>query len=149
MSYGTTGGLTTYLALTGRTLTAGADPVVAIFRGAQYIDGTYWDRFYGTPQSDDIYFPIVDETTVPQGVEYATYEAAIIWAADNDALSFSSSAGAVKSEKVDVIKIDYFENKTEENPLLVGVPKFSVIEGLLSPYISKASQYGIAAILVQ
>lgn len=147
MSYGTTAGLATYLTLTGRTLGTAATDAVSIFRANQYIDGTYWDRFLGTPFSDDVYFPVDGGSVIPQGVEYATYEAAILYAIDVTALTVSTSGSLVKSEKVDVISVEFFEDTTSASAIEASVPKFSVIEGLLRPYITIANST-IAAIAI-
>lgn len=147
MAYGTNTSLAAYLALTGRTLTGDAD--FARQAGSLYIDGAYCDRFKSTPLTEDAEFPRVYFNPTPVRVERAAYEAAYLWGLDNTSLSVSVSGNAVvKREKVEgAVEVEYFEN-TETVGVNGALPKFSVIEGLLSRYIRKEGGYFPSAFVV-
>ena len=135
MTYGTTQGLQGYADATGRTIPAGASLDAALYNASLYIDGTYWDDFCGEPATDDAAFPRKGQSDVPQRVINATYEAALAWIANPTSLSASGSAGGqVVKEKVDVIEVAYAAPQGEWS---IGdrAPKFTVIDGLLKPYI--------------
>lgn len=135
MTYGTPQGLQDYATATGRTIPVGANLDAALYNASMYIDGTYWDELCGEPASMDAAFPRKGQASVPQRVINATYEAALTWLADNGSLTYSGSqSGQVIKEKVDVIEVGYAApsgNWSVDN----GTPRFSVIEGLLKPYI--------------
>lgn len=149
MTYGTTQGLQDYATATGRTIPVGANLDAALYVASMYIDGTYWDDFCGEPASHDAAFPRKGETTVPQRVINATYEAALLWLSDNASLSASGSAGGqVVREKVDVIEVAYAAPQGDWS-IDNGTPRFSVIEGLLKPYICVTSDgFGGGAFVV-
>lgn len=135
MTYGTTQGLEDYATATGRTIPVGANLDAALYVASMYIDGTYWNDFCGEPATDDAAFPRKGQTDVPQRVINATYEAALMWLNDPASLSFSGSAGGqVVKEKVDVIEVQYAAPQGDWS-VANGTPKFSVIDGLLQPYI--------------
>lgn len=137
MTYGTVQGLKDYALATGRTIPVDANLEAALYNASMYIDGTYWDELCGKPASPDAAFPREGQTDVPLRVIHATYEAALAWIADTGSLSFSGSAGGqVVREKVDVIEVAY-ASPTGDWSVDKGAPRFSVIEGLLRPYICK------------
>lgn len=138
MPYGTVAGLEAYAALTGREIPTGANLTAALYIASQYIDGTYWDDFCGEAASPDAAFPRKDSTDIPERVINATYEAALAWLADPNSLSFSGSTGGqVVKEKVDVIEVQYAAPVAGGDVVIDGVPRFSVIEGLLRPYLCR------------
>lgn len=135
MTYGTPQGLQDYATATGREIPADANLDAALYVASMYIDGTYWGDFCGEPASPDAAFPRKGETTVPQRVINAAYEAALLWISDNASLSASGSAGGqVIREKVDVIEVAYAAPQGEWS-IGDSAPKFTVIDGLLKPYI--------------
>ena len=148
MAYGTNTALTAYLALTGRTLTGDADQ--ARQAGSLYIDATYAHRFKSTALSFVAEFPRFDYDPTPERVEFAAYEAAYLWGLDNNALSVTASAsGVVKREKVEgAVEVEYFENTTKDGTVTDATPRFSVIEGLLYPFIRKEGGYFPSAFVV-
>lgn len=135
MTYGTVAGLTQYADDTGRTIQSGANLDAALYNASMYIDGLYWKDFCGEPASLDAAFPRKGQSTVPLRVINATYEAALAWINDPNALSFSGSVGGqVVREKVDVIEVAYAAPK-DGWTVRDGIPRFGVIEGLLAPYL--------------
>lgn len=138
MPYGTVAGLEAYAVMTGRVIPPDANLTAALYHASMYIDGTYWDDFCGVPATDDAAFPRKGSTTVPERVINATYEAALMWIADNDSLSFSGSQGGqVIREKVDVIEVQYAAPQDGGDVIVDGTPRFSVIEGLLKPLLCR------------
>lgn len=138
MPYGTTQGLEDYATLTGRVIPSDANLDAALYNASLYIDGTYWDDFCGEAATDDAAFPRKGSTTVPQRVIDATYEAALMWIADPASLSFSGSQGGqVVKEKVDVIEVQYAAPQVGGDVVIDGTPRFSVIEGLLRPFLCR------------
>lgn len=157
-SYGTNGGLTAYATATGRTVTG--DPDVLRLVASNYLDGLYWDRYIGQPV--DTYgdaWPrtgITGVTTVPERVENATYEAALLYQADSNALSAGSvsnnGSGAVASEKVDVISVSYHapmnDDSLADDTVIDNTPRYDVIEGLLRPFLRQGWGAAVAAFVV-
>lgn len=135
MPYGTVVGLEQYAIDTGRTLPPDANLTAALYNASLYIDGVYWDDFCGEAATDDAAFPRKGSTEVPQRVINAAYEAAIQWILDPASLSGSGTAGGqVIREKVDVIEVQY-ASPSGDWSISDGIPRFSVIEGLLKPYL--------------
>lgn len=135
MTYGTASGLEAYATETGRITPAGTNLEAALYVASMYIDGTYWGDFCGEAATSDAAFPRKGSDTVPMRVEQATYEAALMWIADSGSLSFTGSQGGqVIKEKVDVIEVAYAA-PTGDWSVDNGTPRFSVIEGLLKPYL--------------
>lgn len=144
-SYGTNAGLTAYATSTGRTVTG--DPDVLRLVASNYLDGLYWDRYIGQPV--DAYgdaWPrtgITGVTTVPERVENATYEAALLYDADSGALTSGSvsnnGSGAVASEKVDVVSVSYHASMNDDSladdTVIDNTPRYSSIEALLRPFL--------------
>lgn len=138
MPYGTVEGLEAYAALTGRTITPGANLEAALYNASLYIDGTYWEDFCGEPAGPDAAFPRKGQTDIPERLVNAAYEAALMWINDNGALSFSGSQGGqVIKEKVDVIEVQYASPQAGGDVVVDGTPRFSVIEGLLRPLLCR------------
>lgn len=151
MSYGTTSGLSSYATLTGQIIASGTDLDVALYNGNAYIDGgTYWDRYLGEADSVDAAFPRDDyPLPIPDRVVNAAYEAAILWSNDSTALSaFSSGAGMIKSEKVDVIQVVYQDVTEGQDALEYAQIRYSTIEGLLMPYLRKSGGFTASAFVV-
>lgn len=157
-SYGTNGGLTAYATSTGRTVTG--DPDVLRLVASNYLDGLYWDRYIGQPV--DAYgdaWPrtgIAGVTTVPERVEQATYEAALLYDADTGALSSGSvsnnGSGSVASEKVDVISVSYHapmnDDSLADDTVIDNTPRYSSIEALLRPFLRQGWGAAAAAFVV-
>ena len=148
MAYGSNSDLTDYLALTGRVLTG--DPDHARQAASLYIDAAYASRFKSVPLSLDAEFPRETYDPTPVKVEQAAYEAAYLWGLDNNSLSASAStSGVVKREKVEgAVEVEYFENMTDDSAIASSMPKYSVIEGLLHPFIRKEGGYFPTAFVV-
>lgn len=158
MSYGTNAGLTAYATSTGRTVTG--DPDVLRLVASNYLDGLYWDRYIGEPA--DTYgaaWPrtgITGVTGVPERVDNATYEAALLYDADPNALSSGSvsnnGSGAIASEKVDVISVSY--HAPMDNDHLAGdavidnAPRYSAVEAYLRPFLRSGWGASVAAFVV-
>ena len=147
-SYGTSAGLTAYATGTGRAVTGDGDQLLAA--ATNYIDGTYWFRFTGTPASDDNYFD-----PAPTRVVNATYEAAILLDGDAGALSVSgvtnAGSGAVASEKVDVIAVSYHAPNTSaltDDTVTDNTPRYSLIENILRPLLKRWNGADAAAFVV-
>jgi hypothetical protein len=120
-----------------------------------YIDGTYWHRFKGSPLTDDNAFPRVGSTVVPERVTRATYEAALIYDADATALTAGSvsinGSGAVASEKVDVIAVSYHgpnDKALTDDAVLDNTPRYDVIENILRPLLNRWQGSSGAAFVV-
>ena len=138
-SYGTDTGLTDYATGTGRVVSG--VPAQLLASATDYVDGTYWHMFKGTPASDDNYFL---PASAPDRVARATYEAALLLDADVGALSSgavsNASGGAVASEAVDVIKVSYHAPSNDamtDNAVSDAIPKYSVIENILRPLLKR------------
>ena len=141
-AYGTNVDLTSYAAVRGVTLTGDLDYLRDV--GTDYIDGTYWYKFKGTAQTDDNAYPRVGATVVPERVDSATYEAAMLFDADSAALTSGATSnaggGAVASEKVDVIAVSYHAANTKalsDDTVLDNIPRYSVIENILRPLLNR------------
>ncbi len=107
MAYGTDGGFTDYLALTGRTLPVTTTPAVARQYGSQYVDSFEQD-YRGAAVTTDASFPRDLWPTVPTRVEHAAYEAGYAWASGVPIFgSGGTSGGQVTREKVDVLEVQY------------------------------------------
>lgn len=134
--YGTVQGLEDYAALTGRTLPVGANLDAALYMATMYIDGAYWNDFCGTAAGEDNAFPRKGQTVVPSRVVNATYEAAIQYLSDQSSLSVGGSqSSAVIKEKVDVIEVQYAAPTDGSDFLENGMPRYSLVENLLKPYL--------------
>ncbi len=139
MPYGTVSDMNAYLAMTGRSIPE-AQQAFALEAGSMYIDTVYWDEFCGSPANEDgAAFPRAGSALVPTRVQRAAYEAAYLWSQDATSLSGGGTAsGQVTREKVDVIEVSY---ATYSGDYIAGVtPKYSVIDGLLKPYICKPTE---------
>lgn len=158
MAYGTNTGLTAYATATGRTLTGDAD--VARTVASTYLDGLYWDRYIGQPV--DAYgdaWPrtgITGVTDVPERVEDATYEAALLYDADPSALTAggvsNNGSGAVASEKVDVLSVSYHapmnDRSMADDSVIDNTPRYDTIEALLRPFLRQGWGAAAAAFVV-
>lgn len=142
MPYGDVSGLEQYALDTGRTLPSGANLTAALYNASMYIDGTYWDDFCGEPATDDAAFPRKGQSSVPQRVINATYEAAIQWLGDKGSLTLGGSAGGqVIREKVDgAVEVAYAAPSGDF--LADGTPLYSAIEGLLKPLLCRPVEGG-------
>lgn len=152
-AYGNDTDLETYATERGVTLTG--TPAFLRQMGTDYIDGTYWWDFKGSPLTDDNAFPRTGSTVVPDRVDRATYEAALLYDADPDALTAGSvsnnGSGAIASEKVDVISVSYHaanSSTMEDNATLDNAPRYDVIENILRPLLIRGTGYGGAAFVV-
>ena len=158
MSYGTNAGLTAYAAATGRTVSG--NPDILRLAATTYLDGLYWDRYIGAPV--DTYgdaWPrtgITGVTGIPDRVENATYEAALLYDADPNALTSGSvsnnGSGAVTQEKVDVISVSYAapmnDNHMANDSVIDNVPRYSTIEAFLRPFLRQGWGSSVAAFVV-
>lgn len=158
MAYGDNTGLTAYATATGRTLTGDADVLRNV--ASAYLDGLYWDRYIGQPV--DTYgdaWPrtgITGVTTVPERVENATYEAALLYDADPSALTAggvsNNGSGAVASEKVDVISVSYHAPMNDrivaDDSVIDNAPRYDTIEALLRPFMRSGWGANVAMFVV-
>lgn len=158
MSYGDNTGLTNYATSTGRTVTG--DPDVLRLVASNYLDGLYWNRYIGAPV--DAYgdaWPrtgVTGVNGVPERVENATYEAALLYDADPNALSSgsvsNSGSGAVTQEKVDVISVSYAAPMNDYNmandSVIDNAPRYSTIEAYLRPFLRQGWGASSAAFVV-
>lgn len=157
-SYGTNAGLAAYATSTGRTVTG--DPDVLRLMASNYLDGLYWGRYIGQPV--DAYgdaWPrtgITGVTGVPDRVDQATYEAALLYDADANALSSGSvsnnGSGAVTQEKVDVISVSYAAPMNDYNmandSVIDNMPRYGAVEALLRPFLRHGWGAAAAAFVV-
>lgn len=158
MSYGTNAGLTAYATSTGRTVAG--DPDVLRLVASNYLDGLYWDRYIGAPV--DAYgdaWPrtgITGVTGIPERVENATYEAALLYQADPNALTSGSvsnnGSGAVTQEKVDVISVSYAAPMNDDHmandSVIDNAPRYSSVEAFLRPFLRQGWGAAAAAFVV-
>jgi hypothetical protein len=158
MAYGDNTGLAAYAASTGRTVTG--DPDVLRYVASAYLDGLYWDRYIGQPV--DTYgdaWPrtgITGVTTVPERVDNATYEAALLYDADPSALTAggvsNNGSGAVASEKVDVLSVSYHapmnSDSMADDSVVDNTPRYDTIEALLRPFLRSGWGASVAAFVV-
>lgn len=153
--YGTLAGADAYNAAMGNTAWAALSDeakTAALVRGTLYVDGyakrwigddyKCWWTFIGQKtggiaqymQWPRIGIEGLSGTEVPLSVEYATYEAAAIEAANpNSLLPIVNTSTAVKREKVDVLEVEYaISSSTNPYDLLPTVPMIdSLLAGLL------------------
>ena len=107
LAYGTDQGLVDYLAATGRELPDGYSPAVARQFGTMYVN-MWEDRYRGVAVQLPDSFPRDLWPVVPDGVEFATYEAAFAYASGVDIFGGGGSAGGqVTKERVDVLEVQY------------------------------------------
>lgn len=158
MAYGDNTGLTNYATSTGRTVTG--DPDVLRLVASNYLDGLYWGRYIGYPV--DAYgdaWPrtgVTGVTGVPERVENATYEAALLYDADPNALSSGSvsnnGSGAVTQEKIDVISVSYAAPMNDYNmandSVIDNAPRYSSVEAYLRPFLRQGWGASAAAFVV-
>lgn len=158
MAYGDNTGLTAYATSTGRTVTG--DPDVLRLVASNYLDGLYWDRYIGAPV--DAYgeaWPrtgISGVTGIPERVENATYEAALLYDADPNALTSGSvsnnGSGAIASEKVDVISVSYHapmnDDSMADDTVIDNAPRYSTVEAFLRPFLRSGWGASVAAFVV-
>lgn len=157
-AYGTDIGLTDYATSTGRTVTG--DPAFLRQTASYYIDGTYAYRFKGSAVSMDAEWPRsgvtgVASTSVPDRVDRATYEAALLYDADASALTAgavsNNGSGAIASEKVDVISVSYHAANSDalsDDTVMDNTPRYDVIENILRPLLKRWNGAGGAAFVV-
>ena len=161
MAYGTAQGLTDYATLTGRTFTGNA--AVALQVASNYINGSaFWDRWIGEPvdQYGDAWprsgITGVSTTGIPDRVINAVYEAALIYAEDPNAFSSGSvtnnGSGAIASERVDVLSVSYHapqdDSHLAEDTVIDNTPRYSAIEDLLTPFLSRFFGASVSAFVV-
>lgn len=152
-AYGTDAGLTAYATGTGRTVSG--DLTQLRTAATDYIDGTYWHKFKGTALTDDNAYPRVGSTVVPERVERATYEAALIVDADSSGLSTgavtNAGSGAIASEKVDVISVGYHapnSSAMSDDTVTDNAPRYSAVENILMPLLKRYYGADAAAFVV-
>ena len=161
MAYGSDQGLAEYATATGRTFTG--DRTIARQVASNYINGSaFWDRWIGAPvdKYGDAWprngIDGIANTVIPDRVLKAVYEAAIIWSGDSEALSSgavsNNGSGAVAQEKVDVISISYHAPKDDdhlaEDTVIDNTPRYSEIEDLLTPFLSRTFGASASAFVV-
>lgn len=97
-----------------------------LIKATDYIDSK---QYKGEPfnNTQSTKFPIKG-IGVPLAVKKAAMQLAVI--ADTTELAPVITGGQVKSEKVDVISVEYFE------PSNGGLPYFPIVDDLLKPYLS-------------
>lgn len=157
-NYGTNAGLTAYATATGRTVNG--NPDILRLEASNYLDGLYWDRYIGQPA--DTYgdaWPrtgITGVTGVPERVELATYEAALLYDVDPNALKSGSvsnnGSGAIASEKIDVIGVSYHapmnNHHMSDDSVIDNTPRYSSVEALLRPFLTQGWGAGASAFVV-
>jgi hypothetical protein len=148
--YGTLVLLKAYAATVGATAIASApdaDNTAALARGTMFIDGSFFERFPGTPtggltQSEqwprigatDFYGDPILNTVTPQQVIDAAYEAAIIEQAAPGSLSQLININKnVKRKKTDVLETEFFAPSGDIKEALV--IRVSKIEMMLKPVL--------------
>lgn len=117
------------------------DLEAAIRRATAYLDATYGERFIGEAATADqaLEWPragayyrkkLLPDDDIPLKVKQASFAAAFLEAEAPGSLSTSfTSTGNILREKVDVLEVQYAENKNAT--LEDTTPVFSVIEGYL------------------
>lgn len=153
--YGSDEGLTAWLDENGYDLPNGA-PALAVLRnrGAGYVDGTYGSRFSGNPTGGFaqerawprtgayVYGQPIGDSIIPDAVIKASYAAAWQEAIAPGSLSVvGSAASAVKREKVDgAVEVEYQTQSGSWTAESLS-PVLTVVEGLLQPFLSTASDF--------
>jgi len=137
-----------WLTARGYTLPDSApDAAVLRERGSVYIDGTYAERWPGTPTggidqerawprtgATDVYGNAIASNAVPTRVEHASYEAAWIEAGKPGSLGRTYTAAQDKVlTQVDKIKWEVVGDASGKG---ANVPVSTVIEGLLWPLLT-------------
>lgn len=145
--YGDDQGFTTWAADNGYTVPA--SPAVAVLRqrGSAYLDGLYGPKFTGTPTGGfaqerawprtgaEAYGAAVPSDTVPVAIEHASYFAAYQESVTPGSLSVvTSTAGAVKREKIGPIETEYVSGSGDA--LADATPLLSAVEGLVRPFLA-------------
>lgn len=118
----------------------------ALMSGTQFVDNQY--RFIGTKSSQEqgLQWPRTDaidkngfELTeeVPKNIKYATCEAAIR-TFNSPLYADTSTKGDLRSEKVDVIELEYFEGTATDNPYTI-IDKLLFSSGLAAGNVGSSS----------
>ncbi|HEU5019681.1 MAG TPA: DnaT-like ssDNA-binding protein [Pseudolabrys sp.] len=148
--YGTDEGFATWAEAAGYDVPEGT-VAAARQRGSVYVDGTYEDRWPGTPTggvdqerswprtgATDRYGNVIDADTVPARVISASYEAALLELQSPGSLSIvGSNAGRVKRERVEgAVEVEYAASAgsdvVADNRVLS-----TVIDGILAPLLTR------------
>lgn len=141
--YGTEAGFEAYCEARGYTMPNG-DAAASLYRGSDYVDGTFGNRFMGLPTGGldqerawpRTGVPGVADNVVPLRVINASYEAALIELREPGSLSVVTSGSArVVREKVGDLEVQYAN--PGGNALTDVTPVVTVIEGLLAPLLFK------------
>lgn len=155
MDYGTQAGADAYHAARGNDAWAALDDpqkAVALTRGTDYVDQRYrvqlktgrWvSVFCGSKTDPEQFreFPRDGSDTVPEGIEYAAYEAALREAVSKGSLMpdyvATGQKGPVTEETVGPVSVKYANimGKMEEYCMPPNLPVIPQIDTLVAPYI--------------
>lgn len=140
MAYATESELTTYASDRGITLSGTLSQLLTLAH--DYIESkNYQGQRVSDTQSDK--WPrthvfvdgiVIDSETVPQGIKNAEMQAAVEIDQGNDPLG--NVDRAVKSEKVDVIEVEYMDNASETVQL-------KKVNALLRPYLRSGGGFSV------
>lgn len=154
--YGDDAGLDAWLSAHGYTWpVSGITKAVGRERGSAYIDGTYGDRFPGSPTggyAQERAWPRTGATTyagseipsdtVPAAVINASYAAAWVEAQSPGTLAVIATGSAViKREKVASLETEYAIPDGSAGGLEAVTPTFAEVEGLLRPFLAAPLPY--------
>lgn len=154
--YGSDGDMTEWMASNGYAPPSG-DLSLAILRqrGSDHVDGLYGASLPGYPTGGidqeraqprtgaKAFRQAIPSDVVPLRWIHASYFAALQEGLSPGVLSASAStAGAVKRRKVDVIEVEFFEGSG--NASADATPRWSVIDGLVAPFLVPVSPDGPA-----
>lgn len=130
-TYATEQELASYVAARGIVLTN--EPSSLLLKAIDVIDAKQY-KSDKTNLSQQTEFPRLG-VGIPAGIKKAQILLAV--AADTNDLLSATTEQITKSEQVDVIKVEYFENKDAVN----GSPLLTLVNELLAPYLASTSQW--------
>lgn len=131
-SYVTTAELSAYASQRGIVLNS-ADLESLLFKSMDVLESK---QYKSEPLNDtqSTLFPRMG-VAIPRAIKQAQLMLAV--AADTNDLLSATTEQITKSEQVDVIKVEYFENKDALN----GSPLLTLVNELLAPYLASAKQW--------
>lgn len=131
-SYVTTAELLAYASQRGIVLNS-ADLESLLFKSMDVLESKQY-KSEPLNNAQSTLFPRMG-VAIPRAIKQAQLMLAV--AADTNDLLSATTEQVAKREKVDVIEVEYFENKDAVN----GSPLLTLVNGLLAPYLASTKQW--------